>query len=87
MVPFGLPGDVAIQGDWNGDGIDEPGVVRRNSTTGGLDWYLNIDPNNAMSYVRRSFGLIGDTPVVGNWFADGADHMGGTTCLQAVGPG
>jgi hypothetical protein len=76
LVPFGLPGDVAVSGDWNHDGKDEPGIVRQNTTTGGLDWYLNQSVGDAFSYVVCHFGLIGDTPVVGKWFGDGKVHLG-----------
>ena len=39
-MPFGLPTDVPIVGDWDGDGIDTPGVVR-----GGVTWIFSEGVN------------------------------------------
>lgn len=67
---YGSPGDLPIVGDWDGDGIDTPGVVRdgqfflRNSNTSG-----NAD-------VTFTYGSPGDTVVVGDWDGDGADSVG-----------
>ena len=35
-VPYGLPTDTPIVGDWDGDGVDTPGVVRD-----GRSWILS----------------------------------------------
>src|SRR5215204_4674311 len=66
---FGTSTDRPVMGDWNGDGIDTPGVVRGNS------WYLSNTYNGT---VDRSFtyGIAGDVPVVGDWNGDGIDTPG-----------
>ncbi|MEI7852004.1 MAG: hypothetical protein WCH86_09240, partial [Kiritimatiellales bacterium] len=65
---YGLPGDIPIVGDWNGDGIDTVGVFRPSNAM----WYLN--PNNAASpdntLIAFGYGLPGDIPVVGDWNGD-----------------
>ena len=75
---FGLTsaGDQPVVGDWNGDGIDTIGVVRRIS--GALEWHLR-DSNSSGSSTRVfTYGLTayGDQPVVGDWNGDGADTIG-----------
>jgi hypothetical protein len=71
---FGLPGDIPIAGDWNGDGRDEIGVKR------GLSWYLddngNGDWNGCTSDRCYTFGLAGDIPIAGDWNGDGFDEIG-----------
>lgn len=71
---FGLAGDTAVAGDWDGDGKTNVGVVRRNSR-GGLDWYLDLNNNPSPERVQ-SFGLHGDIPVVGDWDNNGTANVG-----------
>ncbi len=63
-LPPGLP----IVGDWDGSGIDRPGVV-----AAGL-WYL-ADTDGLITDKFR-FGNPGDIPVVGDWDGDGVDTPG-----------
>lgn len=66
---YGTSTDYPVMGDWNGDGVDTPGVVRGNS------WYLSNTYNGT---VDRSFtyGTAGDVAVVGDWNGDGIDTPG-----------
>jgi hypothetical protein len=67
----GLPGDVPLVGDWNGDGRDKPGIFRagkwllRNSLSSG-------DPDNEFTFG----GSSGEVPVVGDWDGDGITTVG-----------
>jgi len=75
---FGLTanGDQPVVGDWNGDGIDTIGVVRR--VSGALEWHIR-DSNSSGSSTRVfTFGLTSwnDQPVVGDWNGDGSDTIG-----------
>jgi len=69
-IPYGDPSDVAIVGDWDGDGDDTVGIYRdgtfflRNSNTAG-----NAD-------LVVGFGVAGDIPVAGDWDGDGDDTIG-----------
>ncbi|MCX7428401.1 MAG: fibrinogen-binding protein, partial [Planctomycetia bacterium] len=69
---YGTPGDRAIAGDWNGDGVSTIGVFRNGA------WFLDVDGNGRWSdgdeYVE--FGQPGDLPVVGDFNGDGADDLG-----------
>jgi murein DD-endopeptidase MepM/ murein hydrolase activator NlpD len=68
---YGSPrGDVALAGDWNGDGRDTIGVYRTASNT----FYLRDDAGKAGEPVR--YGRSGDLPVVGDWNGDGRDTVG-----------
>jgi hypothetical protein len=64
---FGLSGDLPIAGDWNHDGTTEIGVFRPSTHM----FYLDYNGNGVWEgpVVDRSytFGLTGDTPVIGNW--------------------
>jgi len=67
---YGNSDDIPVVGDWNGDGIDTPGVVR-----GGM-WYLrnsNLPGDADVSFV---YGNSDDIPVVGVWNGDGIDTPG-----------
>ena len=69
-LTFGDPGDQPVCGDWDGDGIDTPGIYRngvffvRNSLTSGP------------ADVVIGYGDPGDQPVVGDWDGDGKDTIG-----------
>ncbi|HEU5268828.1 MAG TPA: SpoIID/LytB domain-containing protein, partial [Jatrophihabitans sp.] len=69
---FGVPGDVPLACDFNGDGTDTAAVYR---------------PSNATFYIRDSFaggspyytvllGRPGDLPVCGDWDGNGTDTVG-----------
>jgi SpoIID/LytB domain protein len=68
---FGLKGDQVMMCDWNGDGIDTPGVFR-----GGL-WELT-DTNQPNGAITQSFryGDPGDIAVCGDWTNQGRDTVG-----------
>jgi len=70
---FGLPGDIGLTGDWNGDGIDTVGVYRPSSNT-----FMLKDTNDAGAPVVYSivFGTPGDIPVIGDWTKSGRDSIG-----------
>lgn len=75
VVNFGQAGDLAIVGDWNGDGIDTPGVFR--PSTG--QFRLTNSPNtnaNPRVTITVFFGQSGDLPVAGDWNGDGLDSIG-----------
>ncbi|MEK6333662.1 MAG: SBBP repeat-containing protein [Acidobacteriota bacterium] len=71
---FGLTGDKAVVGDWNGDGIDTVGVFRNGV------FFLSNSPNigGSTPAVDLTFGLGagGDLPVAGDWNGDGIDTVG-----------
>jgi hypothetical protein len=83
---FGLPGDIPVVGDWNGDGRGKFGVFRCGSSTPGstcafiLDYAgkMAFDPTTAKVF---NYGLAGDKPVVGRWNANsGVDQIGVYRC-------
>ncbi|MEM1228717.1 MAG: VCBS repeat-containing protein [Planctomycetota bacterium] len=70
-VSFGLHGDQAVVGDWNGDGHKTPGVFRNGT------WYLDTTGNGYDPHDQvLSFGLPGDQAVAGDWDGDGKDTVG-----------
>jgi SpoIID/LytB domain protein len=69
---YGVGGDVPFVGDWNGDGLDTPGLRR---------------PSNGFVYLRNSnttgfadteffYGVAGDVVYSGDWDANGSDSIG-----------
>lgn len=76
---FGLPGDVPIVGDWNGDGRDDFGVFRRNDPRG-PSYFLDEGARGWTGATAGErgyqFGLAGDVPLVGDWNGDGKDDFG-----------
>lgn len=74
-VALATAADVPIVGDWNGDGIDTPGLYR--STTGVFYlWEKWRGLSIATPDHVFSFGALGDRPVVGDWDGDGKDGIG-----------
>jgi hypothetical protein len=67
---FGLPGDMPVVGDWNGDGKSKVGVMRCPVGPGTCTWYLDAGnertPIGAHNLIR-SYGIAGDQPAVGTW--------------------
>ncbi len=82
---YGLAGDLAFVGDWNGDGTLDLGVARRNYQSGGLDWYLDTTRLAYANPQARQFGLVNDTPVVGDWDGNGTTDVGVTRPDLAAG--
>lgn len=64
VYSFGLPGDIAVVGDWN----DNHQRKRIGVFRSGL-WILEINGTNAFALndIQAFFGLPGDLPVVGKW--------------------
>jgi uncharacterized protein (DUF2141 family) len=73
---FGLPNDIPITGDWNGDGFTSIGVFRNGA------WYLDSngngqwDPGVDIAIPAGSFGLSNDKPITGDWNGDGITNIG-----------
>ena len=71
-IPFGLPGDIGLVGDWDGDGVFTPGVYRPSDGT----FYLSNSPVGANADLVIPFSPVGGTPVVGDWDGDGITTIG-----------
>ena len=67
IIYFGLPGDLPVMGDWNGDGRLKIGIYRNGA------WYVDWNGNYQWDSVDAAhvsfFGLPGDRPVIGQWNA------------------
>ncbi|HKG22841.1 MAG TPA: polysaccharide-degrading enzyme [Blastocatellia bacterium] len=70
VLTYGIPGDIPVSGDWNGDGIDSVGVYR------GGTFFLRNSNTNGFADIVVTFGAPGDLPVVGDWDGDGVDTVG-----------
>ena len=65
----GMPGDLPVVGDWNGDGTAKVGVFRN-----GFFWVLDANGNHTFDGTGAGQdlafpfgGVIGDVPIVGKW--------------------
>jgi len=69
---FGNPGDIPVSGDWDGDGIDTPGLRRPS------DGFVYLRNSNTTGFADISYfyGDPGDLPTAGDWNDDGADTFG-----------
>ncbi|PQO41765.1 SdrD B-like domain-containing protein [Blastopirellula marina] len=70
---FGVGGDYALAGDWNGDGISTIAVFRNGT------WHLDSDGDGRWDPAVDAafdFGQAGDIPVAGDWNGDGVDELG-----------
>ncbi len=68
---YGNPGDTPFLGDWDGDGIETPGLYRRS------DGYVYLRNSNSQGIADTKFyfGNPGDLPLVGDWDGDGRDTV------------
>jgi hypothetical protein len=97
VFSFGLPGDMPVVGDWNGDGRTKFGVFRcPSSGTGQCQFILDYAGKMAFDSATAKFftyGLPGDKPVAGRWNATTVvdqigvfrcNFNGGNTCIWVV---
>ena len=72
--PFGQVGDIAVAGDWNGNGTTKIGVFRSGY------WYIDWNNNGIWDAEDAQhigiFGMAGDNPVIGDWTGDGISKIG-----------
>jgi len=69
---FGNPGDIPVSGDWDGNGVDTPGLRRPS------DGFVYLRNSNTTGFADISYfyGDPGDLPTAGDWDDDGADTFG-----------
>lgn len=72
-VDFGQAGDIPVNADWNGDGIDTTGTFNA-----GVWRYrnLNVFPGYPTLPFTFNFGQVGDVPLAGDWNGDGIETPG-----------
>jgi Tol biopolymer transport system component len=68
---FGNPGDVPFMGDWDGDGVDTPGLYRQSDGF----VYLRNTNTEGVADIRFFFGNPGDFPLAGDFDGDGFDTV------------
>jgi hypothetical protein len=68
---YGNPGDVPFLGDWDGDGVETPGLYRQS------DGYVYLRNANTQDIadIRFFFGNPGDVPLAGDFNGDGFDTV------------
>jgi hypothetical protein len=69
---YGVPGDQAFLGDFNGDGVDTPGL--RRDATGFV--YLRNSNSAGFANLSYFYGINGDIVFTGDWDGDGDDTLG-----------
>ncbi len=75
---YGVPGDVPLFGDWDGDGLSTPGAWRQGAG-GGFAYLTNTLPPDGgvgVAEVDFFFGIPGDQVFVGDWNGDNQDTLG-----------
>ena len=94
----GLPGttmeDIPVAGDWDGSGVVRFGAFRCPAAGQGgtCTWYIDLNNSGtwdgtSLGDAAWSFGLPGDTPVVGDWTGDGKAKIGVFRCPGVGQPG
>jgi hypothetical protein len=76
IANFGQPGDIPIVGDWNGDGIKDPGVFRPSTGQFIIRRITITLPFGVTTTLTITFGQNGDLPVAGDWDNDGVESVG-----------
>ena len=71
-VYYGVPGDVPMLCDWDGDGIDTVGLYRP------TEGYVYLRNTNTLGFADTEFfyGIPSDVPLCGDWDGDGTDTVG-----------
>jgi hypothetical protein len=75
---YGVPGDIPLFGDWDGDGISTPGAWRQ-GPGGGFAYMTNSLPPDGGALIADFdffFGNPGDEVFSGDWNNDGVDTLG-----------
>lgn len=70
---FGSDKDIAVTGDFNGDGISSIGIFNEGQ------WKLDVDGDGRFTIgtdKQLQFGDTGDQPIVGDFDGDGIDEVG-----------
>jgi glucose/arabinose dehydrogenase len=69
---YGRPGDTPFFGDWDGDGVDTPGLRRPS------DGFVYLRNTNSTGFadIAYFYGIPGDLPFAGDWDDDGVDTVG-----------
>ena len=68
---FGNPGDYPFMGDWDGDGVDTPGLYRQSDGYA----YLRNSNTQGIADIKFFFGNPGDVPIAGDFNGDGFDTV------------
>ncbi|RZV42588.1 MAG: hypothetical protein EX267_09470 [Acidimicrobiia bacterium] len=68
---FGVPGDVPLLGDWDGDNVSTPGMFRPSNGYA----YISNRNRTGIASTEFFFGIGGDIPLAGDWNADGRDTL------------
>ncbi|MCW5850684.1 MAG: hypothetical protein KIT87_11475 [Anaerolineae bacterium] len=71
-MAYGLPTDIPLLCDWDGDGVRTLGVYRPATSA----FYLRNSTTAGFSDLDFLFGLPGDKPVCGDWDGDGLETVG-----------
>ena len=68
---YGNPGDLPFMGDWDGDGVETPGLYRQS------DGFVYVRDTNTQGNANLEFffGNPGDVPLVGDFDGDGRDSV------------
>ena len=62
VFDYGNPtGDLAVTGDWDGNGSTTPGVVRNGT------WYLRNANTSGVADLSFAYGNPGDLAITGDW--------------------
>jgi len=68
---YGAPaGGTTLMCDWNGDGVDTPGVFLNGT------WYITSATTGGLSEVDFGYGDPGDLAICGDWDGNGTDTPG-----------
>lgn len=67
---YGTGNDIALSGDWDGDGTDSVGVYRNGT------FYLKNTNSEGNADLAFPYGQPGDIAVTGDWDGDGVDTVG-----------
>ena len=73
VFQYGNDGDIALTGDWTGDGVAKIGVYRNG------DWYFDMNGDgrwNDGDVKLERMGGAGYRPIVGDFDGDGVDSIG-----------
>jgi PKD repeat protein len=68
---FGTSGDIAVVGDWDGNGFSDVGIFRPSNG----NWYLDTTGTGVVNRTFH-FGTSGDIPIVGDWDGNGISDVG-----------